>query len=200
MTASHELPNPPYPESTKANGWKPRVDWQQIKISRAWLLCPPEQRNNLLRLLLESWNQYPTGAWEADDELIAASIDMPPTLFVSHRHQLMRGWYMASDERLYHPVVTEMVLVMLAERANGRERATAAKLRDPVISRDGEVCAYCGTREGPFHIDHIHPLSRGGSNDLTNLCVACIPCNLSKGARTPDEWLGALRGAPRDGN
>lgn len=61
-------------------------------------------------------------------------------------------------------------------------------VREAVILRDGEICAYCSTTNGPFDVDHIHPKSRGGSNAADNLTVACFSCNRSKGARTPEEW------------
>lgn len=57
-----------------------------------------------------------------------------------------------------------------------------------VLSRNGPQCTYCGDAVGPFHIDHVHPLSRGGSNKLENLTVACQSCNLSKGSKTVTEW------------
>lgn len=51
-------------------------------------------------------------------------------------------------------------------------------------------CAYCNKPLFPdkYHVDHIRPLSRGGSNDLDNLCLACPKCNLSKGRLTLQEW------------
>lgn len=67
-------------------------------------------------------------------------------------------------------------------------QAIKPSLRQRVFDRDGEQCQYCGTKDGPWHIDHIHPVSRGGSNTLENLTVACAPCNLSKSAMTVDEW------------
>lgn len=44
-------------------------------------------------------------------------------------------------------------------------------------------------RAFPHELDHVYPASRGGRSDADNLTVACRPCNRSKGARTPEEWL-----------
>lgn len=57
-----------------------------------------------------------------------------------------------------------------------------------VWARDGSVCSYCGTEEGPFHLDHKHPYSRGGGHTVENLCVACVPCNMQKKDLTVEEW------------
>lgn len=61
-------------------------------------------------------------------------------------------------------------------------------VRARIFERDGEVCAYCATTVGPFHIDHVAPLRKGGTNEDDNLCVACVPCNLSKKDRAVEEW------------
>lgn len=54
-------------------------------------------------------------------------------------------------------------------------------------------CEYCGAEDGPFHIDHIFPVSRGGTNAVSNLALACAACNLSKGAKTVEEWRGGAQ-------
>ena len=58
----------------------------------------------------------------------------------------------------------------------------------------GGQCAYCPTVTGleDFHVDHVWPVAQGGSDDPENLACACGPCNQSKGARTPQQWKGAL--------
>jgi hypothetical protein len=43
----------------------------------------------------------------------------------------------------------------------------------------------------PVNIDHIHPRSRGGSDRISNLAVACIPCNQTKNATPIEEFLKA---------
>ncbi len=49
-------------------------------------------------------------------------------------------------------------------------------------------CAYCGKTEVPFEIDHIRPRSRGGSNRISNLALACHDCNTAKGNQTAGEF------------
>lgn len=73
----------------------------------------------------------------------------------------------------------------------GAERpAISAAIRSAVLKRDDFRCMYCGTSSGPFDIDHIIPISRGGvADDIENLITACSSCNRSKGAKTPEEWL-----------
>lgn len=47
-------------------------------------------------------------------------------------------------------------------------------------------CVYCGSSK-KLEVDHLFPVSKGGSEDLENLVCACKSCNSSKGDRTPDE-------------
>ncbi len=53
----------------------------------------------------------------------------------------------------------------------------------------GRVCFYCCEKIKKFHLDHFIPLARGGTNWPDNLVIACRPCNLSKGAKLPWEWM-----------
>lgn len=74
----------------------------------------------------------------------------------------------------------------------GERYRTREVLKRAVIARDGEVCRYCGTTDGPFQLDHIHPRALGGSDDMANLAVACPTCNNRKGAKTVEEWLAEV--------
>jgi 5-methylcytosine-specific restriction endonuclease McrA len=53
------------------------------------------------------------------------------------------------------------------------------------------LCFWCGhdISDGKHHVDHLIPLSKGGSNGPDNLVGACSSCNKSKGAKLPDEFL-----------
>ena len=63
-------------------------------------------------------------------------------------------------------------------------------VRKRVMSRQQWRCMYCGGRRKTenFEIDHIHPVSRGGSNQESNLQALCGPCNARKGAATDEEF------------
>ena len=62
-----------------------------------------------------------------------------------------------------------------------------------LFARDRYRCQYCGRpaaelkpREALTR-DHVIPMSRGGTNDWTNVVTACSPCNTRKGNRLPFE-------------
>ena len=51
-------------------------------------------------------------------------------------------------------------------------------------------CAYCRVLlDGGFHIDHKMPVSRGGTNNLSNLHITCARCNVIKQTMTHEEFL-----------
>jgi 5-methylcytosine-specific restriction endonuclease McrA len=70
----------------------------------------------------------------------------------------------------------------------GRQRRASSK-RNRILARDRYCCQYCGTKGTSFDLtlDHILPLSRGGTTSPENLVVACFACNQRKGDRTPEE-------------
>ncbi|HLV99402.1 MAG TPA: HNH endonuclease [Ktedonobacterales bacterium] len=83
---------------------------------------------------------------------------------------------------------------LLAKRWKGRPpRPVWWALRQRVLERDDYTCVYCGRRGGTLTLDHVLPVSRGGTSELGNLVTACVTCNSAKGTKTPQEWLAALQ-------
>ena len=56
-------------------------------------------------------------------------------------------------------------------------------LRHEVFKRDNYTCCECGAKKedgATLHIDHIIPVSKGGTDELSNLQTLCADCNLNK--------------------
>jgi 5-methylcytosine-specific restriction endonuclease McrA len=58
-----------------------------------------------------------------------------------------------------------------------------------IYARDDNTCQYCGKRfnRAELNLDHVVPRSRGGGTHWENVVCSCVPCNLRKGGRTPEE-------------
>lgn len=58
-----------------------------------------------------------------------------------------------------------------------------------LLSKQKFKCAACSKRVADsYEVDHIVPLSKGGSNDIRNLQILCISCNRRKNAKDPFVW------------
>ncbi|TBR58070.1 HNH endonuclease [Westiellopsis prolifica IICB1] len=66
---------------------------------------------------------------------------------------------------------------------------TGYEVREYLLEKWGRKCAYCGGENTPLEIEHIHPKSKGGSNRVSNLTLACSPCNQAKGNRDIKDFL-----------
>jgi hypothetical protein len=57
------------------------------------------------------------------------------------------------------------------------------EVREYLLNKWERKCAYCAEENVPLQVEHIHPKAKGGSNRISNLCLACEPCNLKKGTQ-----------------
>lgn len=62
-------------------------------------------------------------------------------------------------------------------------------VREYLLEKWGRICAYCDATGVPLQIDHVRPRARGGSNRVSNLTLACGPCNQAKGATPVETFL-----------
>lgn len=58
--------------------------------------------------------------------------------------------------------------------------------RERILERDNYSCQHCGAKSH-LSIDHILPVSRGGTSEDENLQVLCMSCNTSKGNKLKGE-------------
>ena len=57
------------------------------------------------------------------------------------------------------------------------------EVREYLLEKWERVCSYCSAKDIPLQIEHIHPRANGGTNRISNLCLACEPCNTAKGTQ-----------------
>jgi len=81
-------------------------------------------------------------------------------------------------------------------KANRRARKTASPGRlskgiaEKLLALQRGRCAGCRSLlNSKFHLDHKEPLAGGGTNVDSNMQLLCVPCNLSKHARDPIEFM-----------
>lgn len=125
-----DLPDPPYPATVRAKGWRFELDYEQIEQSSTWALASakaPEVRGWLLLMWMCAWKQVPCGSFPNDEAVIAAMIGMPSKTWTRLRDVLMRGWTASSDGRVYHDTIGARVAEMLEYRAKAAKRVADFK-------------------------------------------------------------------------
>lgn len=113
-----------------------------------------------------------------------------------------RAWYLENTERATrrlraYYLANKEKYSALGRNRRARERNangthTAADVKAIFESQRG-MCASCPKKliksgKNRYHVDHIQPLARGGSNDKYNLQCLCPGCNLRKHAKDPLDW------------
>ncbi|MEN8215240.1 MAG: RNA-guided endonuclease IscB [Pseudomonadota bacterium] len=63
------------------------------------------------------------------------------------------------------------------------------EVREYLLEKWGRKCAYCGAENVPLEIEHIQPKSKGGSNRVSNLTIACVRCNQKKSNKSIEDFL-----------
>ncbi len=63
------------------------------------------------------------------------------------------------------------------------------EVREYLLNKWKRKCAYCGIENVPLQIEHIQAFAKGGTNRISNLCLACELCNIKKGTKKIEEFL-----------
>jgi 5-methylcytosine-specific restriction endonuclease McrA len=102
------------------------------------------------------------------------------------------------------------VLVLSAYEYLPKGRVRFSRLN--IYARDHDTCQYCGRTlpRSELNLDHVVPRCDGGKTTWENVVCSCVPCNLKKGGRTPEQagmkllrkpfrprWTPLFRGAIR---
>lgn len=63
------------------------------------------------------------------------------------------------------------------------------EVREYLLEKWERKCTYCAIQNVPLQVEHIQPKVKGGSNRVSNLCLACEKCNIKKGSQDIKEFL-----------
>ncbi len=63
------------------------------------------------------------------------------------------------------------------------------EVREYLLEKWNRKCAYCGAKDTQLEIEHLKPKSKGGSDRVSNLAIACHECNQAKGNREIEQFL-----------
>lgn len=79
------------------------------------------------------------------------------------------------------------VLVLSAYEYLPRGKVRFSRLN--IYARDNDTCQYCQKQlpRNELNLDHVRPRSQGGKTSWENVVCSCVPCNLKKGGRTPEQ-------------
>ena len=99
---------------------------------------------------------------------------------------LNRRYYIANKDKCYrHSAIRR------ARKQNAEGGHTKADILR-ILAAQKCKCIVCRTNiEKCYTVDHIVPLSRGGSDNPENLQMVCKSCNSKKGAKDPIEFMQA---------
>jgi hypothetical protein len=63
------------------------------------------------------------------------------------------------------------------------------EVREYLLTKFGRRCVYCGATDTRLEVEHLVPRSQGGSDRVSNLAIACHPCNQAKGNQNIKDFL-----------
>jgi 5-methylcytosine-specific restriction endonuclease McrA len=126
-------------------------------------------------------------------DVVDEGAGMGPTLERDHYEQTIRCGAPGFERPLPRGACAQRFDVMHDQRAQRYgvvSTLTEVEWYALIDASDGR-CAYCGGTTATPSPDHVRPMCNGGANTVWNLACACLPCNLSKGAKSLDRWLTA---------
>jgi len=63
------------------------------------------------------------------------------------------------------------------------------EVREYLLEKWNRTCAYCGAKDVPLQAEHVVAKANGGTNRVSNLTLACEPCNTKKGTTLIEVFL-----------
>lgn len=121
---------------------------ERLRRSKAWLICKrrPDLAFHMLNLWMVAWHEVPAGSMENDDDVLADAAMCDVRKWPRIKDDVMRGWTLADDGRLYHETVREIAVDTFEKRTIWRERKRRQRVGQSQLSTEDNA----GTDEGHY--------------------------------------------------
>lgn len=83
-----------------------------------------------------------------------------------------------------------------ARRVGAEGSFSAQDVREQLKRQEGR-CFWCGRALEKYHVDHVTPLAKGGTNHPSNIVCSCPRCNLKKSDKLPEVFRAEIEGINR---
>ena len=156
----------------------------EVKVSRECLDLAPEILYSALELAFTHYQDdfLLNSCKDSGNALTVLGSRVPFEIYETEREHQRKILERDKDPLDYssNEMRRELIHLLRSEFEGERKNLTLQ-----LLSRGEPKCVSCGTTKG-MSIDHIIPLSKGGTNTIANLQWLCRKCNSRKGARLSD--------------
>jgi 5-methylcytosine-specific restriction endonuclease McrA len=162
-----------YGRPSRAKGANGRI--QPVGITAIWAaIRRAGQLPSVAQLVADAQREF----WAEYPEARAA--------FERERARLYSKWMHKHNPeyRLYHRQKSKRRKALLRGSIGLQVKGKQINAR---FAQFGHCCAYCGAT-GDLHIEHVVPISFGGTHVLSNIVPACKNCNFSKASKDAESW------------
>lgn len=159
--------------------------------------CQPFEVEQLRRRLVETdcgWCGRPTEQEAGDTHRATAACSRECQTSIAH-------WKLGHNSSPWHVGIAECWTPKQRRRAREKMSMVGRFRRSDIFERDQYTCHLCGRQTDPLirvpdpfapTLDHVVPLSKGGSHTEGNIRTACFICNSRRGDRSVDEFRTSL--------
>lgn len=136
-------------------------------------------------------------------EKVRARYAKDPDRWREHGSRGAKAWYAKNKERAaestrrWQSQFPEKVRAYKAANKARRRAVTGTGASWAAVeawkAEQKKVCYWCGAKcADDFHVDHYHPLAKGGAHEVDNLVIACPSCNRHKSAKDPYQFAATV--------
>ena len=106
--------------------------------------------------------------------------------YAAHRGEVLA--YGSAYQKANPDIIRARSARYRARKLGAEGSYTEGDIKAQYVQQEGK-CFWCGVVvRKDYHVDHVVPLARGGTNYPENIVIACVKCNQQKHDKLPHEW------------